>query len=273
MSTELHIRETQENQDNSSGVKPAPKSSKVPVPFTYIPSDDGIDENLLILLHGLGDTHIPFAKMGRQLKLPQTAVLSMRAPEQIPYLEESAFQWYTSFDHLGQVIQHPNPTPALDLLSKVFDHLIKECTWPAHRIHLFGFAQGGTVASEFGIKFWREQLREQRPSPSLGSSSSPQASLGSIVSISGPLLSWPQFKPTSPTPILMIHRSPPSEAALRRDDLKALKLAYQSITDEQLSANIPGMPASKTEWHPIMRFWSEKLARRKVEGLYEIIRG
>ena len=29
-----------------------------------------------------GDTHIPFSKLGKSLKLPQTAILALRAPEQ-----------------------------------------------------------------------------------------------------------------------------------------------------------------------------------------------
>ncbi|KAJ8700751.1 hypothetical protein PTI98_003747 [Pleurotus ostreatus] len=81
--------------------KPPPEESAIPVPFSYTPSDDGIDENLLIFLHGLGDTHKPFSKLGRQLKLPQTATLSIRAPEKIPFLYEEAYQWYTSFDGFG----------------------------------------------------------------------------------------------------------------------------------------------------------------------------
>jgi hypothetical protein len=36
-------------------VKPAPMAGKMPVKFSYSPSWDGIDENLLILLHGLGE--------------------------------------------------------------------------------------------------------------------------------------------------------------------------------------------------------------------------
>ena len=81
--------------------KPLPKASAIPVPFVYHPSDDRTDENLLILLHGLGeqsapptpvggstdiysagDTQVPFGKLGRQLHLPQTAALALRAPEQ-----------------------------------------------------------------------------------------------------------------------------------------------------------------------------------------------
>ena len=92
--TEVHIR----TQSNRPRTKIHPQSTSWPVPFTYIPSDDGTDENLLILLHGLGeplkdylqsrllssvgDTHVPFTKLGRSLNLPQTAILALQAPEQ-----------------------------------------------------------------------------------------------------------------------------------------------------------------------------------------------
>lgn len=52
MSTNLAIRSTGEGSDR---VKPRPKTSSIPVPYDYCPSDDGTDENLLILLHGLGE--------------------------------------------------------------------------------------------------------------------------------------------------------------------------------------------------------------------------
>lgn len=43
----MHIRESA-----SPRQKTVPKN--LPIPFMYHPSDDGTDENLLILLHGLG---------------------------------------------------------------------------------------------------------------------------------------------------------------------------------------------------------------------------
>jgi hypothetical protein len=39
----------------SPRVKPAPQTSVIHTQFSYSPSDDGTDENLLILLHGLGE--------------------------------------------------------------------------------------------------------------------------------------------------------------------------------------------------------------------------
>lgn len=71
--------------DETTGTHSPPTESAIPVPFSYTPSNDGVDENLLILLHGLGDTHVPFANLGRQLKLPQVATLALRAPEKSVY--------------------------------------------------------------------------------------------------------------------------------------------------------------------------------------------
>lgn len=52
-SVEIHLNTAEPNANPR--IKPAPKEASVPVPFVYNPSDDGTDENLLILLHGLGE--------------------------------------------------------------------------------------------------------------------------------------------------------------------------------------------------------------------------
>ncbi|KAJ6588343.1 hypothetical protein B0H19DRAFT_1098851 [Mycena capillaripes] len=245
---DIHLRE--DPVDNSSPrVKQAPQVEKIPVPFFYAPSDDGTDENILILLHGLGDTHIPFSKLGRQLKLPQTAVLAVRAPDRVPFLYEESYAWFPSFDDLGELIERPNPTSALSLMDRIFQHLREDCAWPANRIHLFGFAQGGSVAVELGVKMWRETL-------------------GSIVTISGPLLSYPTLSTLSPTPLLVAYRP----SAVPPSALPAFKKGFRRVVEHKMGAQ-GGMPASKAEWEPIMRFWSEVLGRRRVEGVYEVMSG
>ncbi|KAF8166380.1 hypothetical protein BJ912DRAFT_863162 [Pholiota molesta] len=288
--SEVHLREASSAASSSPRVKPAPQTSEIPGKFFYSPSDDGTDENLLILLHGLGDTHLPFSKLGKSLKLPQTAILALRAPEQVPFLYEDAWQWYPSFDDLGEPIAHPNPTPAIEFLSKVIHHLTSECTWPLERIHLFGFAQGGSVAAEFALASWRAQLQ---PSLKRAISTSPTAisasptavpaaesqplqlrALGSVVAISGPLLSYPTLSKLCPTPILVAHRPPPAETALSSSALAAFRKAFTSVTEAKMAGRAgAGMPASRDEWEPIMQFWSTHLARRQVEGLYEVMSG
>lgn len=41
-------------QRTTARAKPLPDMIAIPTEFTYFPSADGTDENLLILLHGLG---------------------------------------------------------------------------------------------------------------------------------------------------------------------------------------------------------------------------
>ncbi|KXN85604.1 hypothetical protein AN958_11092 [Leucoagaricus sp. SymC.cos] len=283
---DLHIRElTSQEAGNTSTprVKPPPKSGseKIPVPFSYIPSDDGTDENLLVLVHGLGDTHIPFAKMGRQLKLPQTAVLALRAPEQIPFLYEEAYQWYTSFDSLGELITNPNPTSAIQLLQKVVQHLTTECQWPLNRIHWFGFAQGGSVVLEFGLWWWKEKqlLAAGRalPSSEAGVSETPTTSFGSITTVSGPLLSYPSLSTLPPTPVLAVSRPRPSELAFSTNDISAFKKGFRVFKEVKYDDANGGMPVGKAEWEPVMRFWSERLERKvggeSDAGLYEVLSG
>ncbi|KAF9478939.1 hypothetical protein BDN70DRAFT_906467 [Pholiota conissans] len=283
--TEVHLREAS-TSSSSPRVKPSPKPSKISGKFFYAPSDDGTDENLLILLHGLGDTHVPFSKLGKSLKLPQTAILALRAPEQVPFLYEDAWQWYPSFDDLGEPIARPNPTPAIEFLTKTVDYLTGECTWPLERIHLFGFAQGGSVAVEYALAMWKKQLLSSS-TKSIASASADAAAvseaqppapalraLGSIVTISGPLLSYPTLSQPCPTPLFVAHRPPPAETALPSTALTAFRKAFEKVTESKMGGRAAaGMPASREEWEPIMRFWSECLGRRQVEGLYEVMSG
>lgn len=188
----------------------------------------------------------------------------------VPFLYEQSFQWYESFNPLGELIDRPNPTPALDLL----DQLITECAWPPHRIHLLGFAQGGSVAVEFAIRWWtRELTRAKSASSSDTDEGTEPRRLGSVITVSGPLLSYPTLSKPCPTPTLVFHRQPPVDDALPPGALTALKKAFTNLNEVKMQRG-EGMPRSKEEWEPIMRFWSEHLGRRQVgEGLYEVMSG
>jgi hypothetical protein len=179
----------------------------------------------------------------------------------IPYLHEEAFQWYESFDPLGDFLSNPNPTLALDLLTKTFDHLVNDRGWSPQNIHIFGFAQGGTVAVEFALLRWRQQLQKNPDA-----STSP---LGSVASVCGPLLSYPTLKLPCPVPLLLFHRPPPAESALSSTDKAAFRKGFGSFREAQVGGE--GMPRSKTEWNPLMRFWSEQLSRRQMGGVYQVM--
>lgn len=263
---DLHIREpSSSTQSLSPKIKPPPKKSSLNVQFTYSPSDDGTDENILLFLQGLGDTLAPFSNLAKSLKLPQTATLVLQAPLQIPLLDTPAFQWYPSFDPLtGDLLPNPNPTPALELLDKVLGVLTAECKWQAGRIHLFGFGQGGSVGLEGALRWWKEK----------------KVALASVVSISGPLLSFPSSSSAKcPTPVLYFHRpqpfSPPSK------DVNNLSKAFSFVKELQHTPvgaeGGEAMPRNRDEWEGVMRFWSERLSRRQFgegeAGVYEVLSG
>ncbi|KAJ9514664.1 hypothetical protein QJQ45_028375 [Haematococcus lacustris] len=52
--------------------------------WSYSGSADGLDTNLLLLFHGLGDRHTPFAGLAAKLALPQTASLTLGGPLEVP---------------------------------------------------------------------------------------------------------------------------------------------------------------------------------------------
>ncbi|KAI9276700.1 Alpha/Beta hydrolase protein [Phascolomyces articulosus] len=134
-----------------------PKQSNCQLKFDYSPSADGIDYNLLILFHGLGDSKGPFAQLGKKLNLPQTASLAIQAPEPVPYMD-GCYQWHPSFDFLtGDLLTPENPARLKGLLrtrklvTELLEHLINDCGFETPRIFLFGFSQGGTVALDAAL--------------------------------------------------------------------------------------------------------------------------
>ena len=106
--------------------------------------------NILVLLHGLGDSHVPFAKLGTQLNLPNTACIAIKAPNSLPF-DPSSFHWCDDviFDSTTQVLDPDGgfkiATPLLS--SAVIQRgLVEKCGYEPRDIILFGLGQGGMAA-------------------------------------------------------------------------------------------------------------------------------
>ncbi|KZW02903.1 hypothetical protein EXIGLDRAFT_713813 [Exidia glandulosa HHB12029] len=238
--------------DSEPRVKQAPTRKGLGTPFVYNPSSDGTDENLVVLLHGLGDTEVPFGKLGKSLNLPQTATLALRAPERVPFLYEDAFQWYESFDPMGDLLERPNPSAGLAFLTNGLKHLTTHCGWRLERIHLFGFAQGGSLAGEFALA--------QRAAP-----------LASVVSVCGPLLSFPTLAtPCTGTRVMVFDRVSAERSRRKVDeDARAWRKGFERVVVEVRQGG-EGMLRGREEWQPVMAFWSDVLAMRAPEGAYGV---
>ena len=93
------------------------------------------------------------------------------------------------------------------------------------------------------------------------------------MTVCGPLLSYHNtLSSACPTPILVAHRPAPAETALPPDAMASFKKAFGVVKEFSMGRG-EGMPRSKEQWEPIMRFWSERLSRRPMEGLYEVMSG
>jgi hypothetical protein len=142
-------------------------------------------------------------------------------------------------------------------------HLIEDCDWPAKQIHVLGFGQGGTVAVEYGLHLWKARNEL---------TGSGQAALGSIVTIGGPLISFPTSTTECPTAVLVVSRKEPSEFFVSADAKASLRRGYGSVEEIELES-AGGMPQSRKEWEGLMRFWSVQLKRRQLAGVYELLSG
>ena len=217
--------------------------------------------NLLLLLHGLGDTPRPFAQLARTLALPQTASLALRAPVPLPCDMDGAC-WHTSFDPDGHVI---GPLSGIDRLQSLeresrvrlrrLVQLLEACGWPAHQIFLFGYAQGGTAALDFALH-----------APSR---------LGGVVSFCGLPLEEALRAPikraeeaaaaAGGTPCLLVAAAADAQTPVAHARAMFGWLQSAWPCDEVELCEVGGtgaMAASEAEWRPVVEFFAKHIALR-----------
>ncbi|KAI4677095.1 uncharacterized protein J4E88_006902 [Alternaria novae-zelandiae] len=206
--------------------------------------------NILILLHGLGDTNASFTKLGEQLNLPETACIAIQAPNPLPF-DLGGMHWGEDmiFDSTTGEMDMDTGVQKSTLL--VLDQVIREgligkCGYKAREIMIFGFAQGGMVALQAAA-----QLEEE---------------LGGVISIGGPLSQSVPLKALekkSKTPVLICKAD--KKSAVTDSATMKLKDAFQYIEFKEWKKNGDGMPSSRDEMLPIMQFFARRL--RSTRGV------
>ena len=209
--------------------------------------------NILILLHGLGDTAAAFKQFGMQLSLPETVCLTMEAPSPMPF-DIGGFHWADDLN-FNQVTLEMDPdggfSRAMETVSKdvIEDGLIKNCCYSSKEIFVLGLGQGGMAA--------------------LAVAASSPFDLGGIISFGGPLPQAVSSK-SKATPVLVLGGSP--QSAITKTSLANIKASFSFVEYHKWSRAGDGIPKSREEMMPVMRFFSQHLKSRQgvPEGSVEI---
>lgn len=223
--------------------------------FRHAPNE-GPNTNLLVLLHGTGDTHVPFDKLAQQMALPQTATLAISALDFVSLPLGMGYTWIEDMDFsTGEPwpLDHSRRRKSLEAaarkLLKVLEVLIQEAFWIApERVFFLGYGSGAATAMETCSRWARQGY----------------APFGGTVCVGGGTLS--QDKPSSckQTPMLIMTGEkddtfPPSVA-------RQVMESYPTVGngDSKLYVQLgkgQGMIQSREEMEQVMMFLAPKLVR------------
>ncbi|KAL5335838.1 Alpha/Beta hydrolase protein [Aspergillus crustosus] len=219
--------------------------------------------NILILLHGLGDTHTPFTSLATSLNLNETTVLTIQAPYTLPF-SLPGFHW-------GDDINFDSRTGALDMDAGfekttkllvqeiVVGILIKKCGYSLREILLWGFGQGGVLGVICAEKIHGIEGGGE---------------LGGVISIGGAFPLSLAGKRTggaggkekkSRTPILLVAGR--DSEVVTENAVKRTKDVFEFVEVHYYSRRGDTMPRSREEMMPIMRLLGRRL--RSWQGVPE----
>ncbi|CAG9460914.1 unnamed protein product [Pedinophyceae sp. YPF-701] len=110
--------------------------------------------NILLLLHGAGDSARNFASLASRIRLPNCCTLALQGPMQVPLLPNSyAFHDFLESD-MSPIVPEAagrRRTDALQRARLAMEGLVaglQGAGWRREGIHVFGYGQGGTLALE-----------------------------------------------------------------------------------------------------------------------------
>ena len=128
--------------------------------------------------------------------------------------------------------------------------LIQNCNYQPRNILLFGFGQGGMAALATTVGLDEE--------------------LGGVISIGGPMPTSLTTTRKSKTPLLVLGGS--SNTLITKSAIVRLNTAFENVEYHKWDKSGDGMPGSRTEMLPIMKFFARRLKSRSgvPEGSQEI---
>lgn len=227
----------------------------------HFPSPPESTTTILILFHGLGDSHASFSSFASGMNLPGVLAITVRGVSPLPFgvgPDDGQGQgWHWGDDvvvdqRTGRVGDDVGYEKAKGL---VMDTLVKEvllekCGWEYSDIMLFGFGQGGSLA--LGLSSSLRTL--PRISLPHSQTSIPPTFKG-VVSVGGPL-------PYSMIPTVSSREKSKTKVCvvqLGEDKVDGVKREFDDVRVVNWKRPDLDMPKNREEMFPIMKFLADRL--------------
>lgn len=230
----------------------------------HFPSPPESTTTILILLHGLGDTEVPFGTFARSVNLPGVLAISVRGvsplpPSLLPSADDARghFHWGDDINMdpaKGDLDEDPGFDKASEVVMSLLvkDILINKCGWEWSDVLFFGFGQGGSLALGIAATL----AAGPRVAEITGPESATQArTCKGVVSIGGPLppsmVSSVSSRKKSSTPVLLCQVEDEARDYVRRE--------FADVAVVQWKRRDVAMPSNREEMFPIMKFLADRL--------------
>ncbi|CAG8051918.1 unnamed protein product [Penicillium salamii] len=220
--------------------------------------------NILLLLHGLGDSAAAFTKFGQAINLPETTVVTVQGTAPLPF-DLGGFHWGDdiSFDSAtGAIDMDAGLTRATKTLvtDVVRDTLVRKCGYALREIMILGFGQGGMA----GLAVARELAQKSKEGHETGP-------LSGVISIGAPYsLSGSRVGDKNRSPVLLVAGR--DSVAVSDEAVRRTKQVFEFVEVSRYARKGDGMPSSREEMLPVMQFFARRLRSRQgvPEGSVEI---
>ncbi|GJP92552.1 hypothetical protein CBS115989_5736 [Aspergillus niger] len=223
--------------------------------------------NILLLLHGIGDTSQNLSTLARALNLPETTILTLQAPTPLPF-DLGGFHWGDdiTFSPAGDLDMDAGFSRSTKTIIQevIVDTLLKKCGYRGRDIIVFGIGQGGMVGLEVARHFKDFSEGVKDGDRELGG----VVSIGAPVGLSGKAPASGTGK--SRTPVLVVAGKEDGgerSTAVSAAGVRRTKEWFEFVEVSRYKRRGDGMPRNADEMRPVMEFLARRL--RSYKGVPE----
>ncbi|KAL7650050.1 hypothetical protein ACMYSQ_011859 [Aspergillus niger] len=223
--------------------------------------------NILLLLHGIGDTSQNLSTLARALNLPETTILTLQAPTPLPF-DLGGFHWGDdiTFSPAGDLDMDAGFSRSTETIIQevIVDTLLKKCGYRGRDIIVFGIGQGGMVGLEVARHFKDFSEGGKDGDRELGG----VVSIGAPVGLSGKAPASGIGK--SRTPVLVVAGKEDGgerSTAVSAAGVRRTKEWFEFVEVSRYKRRGDGMPRNADEMRPVMEFLARRL--RSYKGVPE----